>query len=204
MDASLERLSQESRLVSLSQPPTDELSNLCIWDPETGGENTHSGKLCCTALQTGKGEGDTPSSWKTQRTQGLPGGGGARLWSQHLGGRGRRITEFQASLVYRVSSRTARATQRNPVSKNRKTKKRKKEKKKKNPRVSVHGWCMPIIKALRGPRQGWNFEAIMSYVEILSHLNTTTKTKNKNSKKHLKIPKNYGLQNTKHLQIQDH
>jgi hypothetical protein len=30
--------------------------------------------------------------------------------SQHLGGRGRRISEFEASLVYRVSSRTARAT----------------------------------------------------------------------------------------------
>ena len=28
------------------------------------------------------------------------------------------ISEFQASLVYRVSSRTARATQRKPVSKN--------------------------------------------------------------------------------------
>ena len=32
-----------------------------------------------------------------------------------LGGRGRRISEFEASLVYRVNSRTARATQRNPV-----------------------------------------------------------------------------------------
>jgi hypothetical protein len=32
-----------------------------------------------------------------------------------LGGRGRRISEFEASLVYRVSSRTARDTQRNPV-----------------------------------------------------------------------------------------
>jgi hypothetical protein len=44
--------------------------------------------------------------------------GGARLQSQHLGGRGRWISEFEDSLVYRVSSRTARATQRNPVSKN--------------------------------------------------------------------------------------
>jgi hypothetical protein len=35
----------------------------------------------------------------------------------HSGGRGRRISEFKASLVYKVSSRTARATQRNPVSK---------------------------------------------------------------------------------------
>jgi hypothetical protein len=37
-----------------------------------------------------------------------------------LGSRGRRISEFEASLVYKVSSRTARATQRNPVSKNQK------------------------------------------------------------------------------------
>jgi hypothetical protein len=33
-----------------------------------------------------------------------------------LGGRGRQISEFEASLVYKVSSRTARATQRNSVS----------------------------------------------------------------------------------------
>jgi hypothetical protein len=39
------------------------------------------------------------------------------LLSQHLGGRSRQISEFEASLVYRVSFRTARATQRNPVSK---------------------------------------------------------------------------------------
>jgi hypothetical protein len=32
-----------------------------------------------------------------------------------LGGRGKRTSEFMASLVYRVNSRTARATQRNPV-----------------------------------------------------------------------------------------
>jgi hypothetical protein len=37
-------------------------------------------------------------------------------------GRGRRISEFEASLVYKVSSKTARATQRNPVSKQNKTK----------------------------------------------------------------------------------
>jgi hypothetical protein len=52
-----------------------------------------------------------------------------------LRGRGRRISEFEASLVYKVSFKTARATQRNPVSKNKnknknknkKTKKKKKE-----------------------------------------------------------------------------
>jgi hypothetical protein len=39
--------------------------------------------------------------------------------------KGRQISEFEASLVYRVSSRTARATQKNPVSKNQKKKKKK-------------------------------------------------------------------------------
>jgi hypothetical protein len=48
-----------------------------------------------------------------------------------LGGRGRRISEFEASLVYRVSSRTARATQRNSVLKNQKKKKKKKKKERK-------------------------------------------------------------------------
>jgi hypothetical protein len=55
-----------------------------------------------------------------------PGSGGACLSSQYLGGRGRRISEFEASLVYRVSSRTARAIQRNPVLK--KTKQNRKKK----------------------------------------------------------------------------
>jgi hypothetical protein len=53
--------------------------------------------------------------------------GGARLQSQHLGGRGRRISEFEASLVYQVSFRTARAIQRNPVSKKTKNKKQQKK-----------------------------------------------------------------------------
>jgi hypothetical protein len=35
-----------------------------------------------------------------------------------LGGRGRQISEFKATLVYRVSSRTPRAIQKNPVWKN--------------------------------------------------------------------------------------
>jgi Tfp pilus assembly protein PilN len=46
-----------------------------------------------------------------------------------LGGRGRRISEFETNLVYRVSSRTARATQRNPVLK-RKNKNKKQQQKK--------------------------------------------------------------------------
>jgi hypothetical protein len=56
-----------------------------------------------------------------------------------LGGRGRWISEFEASLVYKVSSRTARTAQRNPVSKkpkkkNQKKKKKKRKKEKKNKR----------------------------------------------------------------------
>jgi hypothetical protein len=50
-----------------------------------------------------------------------------------LGGRDRRILEFDGSLIYKVSSRTARTIQRNPVLK--KAKKKKKEKKKKKKRL---------------------------------------------------------------------
>jgi hypothetical protein len=46
-----------------------------------------------------------------------------------LGGRGRRISEFKASLVYRVSFRTARAKMRNPVWKNKNKKQTNKNKK---------------------------------------------------------------------------
>jgi hypothetical protein len=45
-----------------------------------------------------------------------------------LGGRGRWISEFEASLVYRVSSRTARTAQRNPVLKHPPPKKKPKTK----------------------------------------------------------------------------
>jgi hypothetical protein len=46
-----------------------------------------------------------------------------------LGGRGGWISEFKASLVYRVSSRIARAIQRNPVSKIKQKSKNKKKNK---------------------------------------------------------------------------
>jgi hypothetical protein len=45
-----------------------------------------------------------------------------RLQSQLLGGRGRWISEFKASLFYRVSSKTDRATQRDSLSKQNKEK----------------------------------------------------------------------------------
>jgi hypothetical protein len=48
-------------------------------------------------------------SWVWWHTSFIPSG--------HSGVRGRQISEFEASLVYRVSSRTARVLQRNPVSK---------------------------------------------------------------------------------------
>jgi hypothetical protein len=44
-----------------------------------------------------------------------------------LGGKGRQISEFEDSLVYKVSSRIAKATQRNPVSKNKQNKTKQKQ-----------------------------------------------------------------------------
>jgi hypothetical protein len=49
-----------------------------------------------------------------------------------LGGSGRKISEFEASLVYKVSSRTARAIKRNIVSKTKKTKNKKQKQSKTN------------------------------------------------------------------------
>jgi hypothetical protein len=46
-----------------------------------------------------------------------------------LEGRGRQISEFEASRLYKVRSRTARAIQRNPVSKKKKQKHKTKTKK---------------------------------------------------------------------------
>jgi hypothetical protein len=46
-----------------------------------------------------------------------------------LGGRGRQIFEFEAILVYKVSSRTARAIQRDPVSKKQQQQQKKPNKK---------------------------------------------------------------------------
>jgi hypothetical protein len=52
----------------------------------------------------------------------------AHAFNPSSGGRGRQISEFEASLVSRVSSRRARATQRNPVSKSKKQNKTKQKK----------------------------------------------------------------------------
>jgi hypothetical protein len=48
-----------------------------------------------------------------------------------MGGRGRQISDFEASVVYRVTSRTVRATQRNPLKKKKKKKKKRKGKERK-------------------------------------------------------------------------
>jgi hypothetical protein len=49
-----------------------------------------------------------------------------------LGGRGRQISEFEVSLVYKVSSRTARVIQRNPVLKKQKQQQQQQKKPKPN------------------------------------------------------------------------
>jgi hypothetical protein len=59
-----------------------------------------------------------------------------------LGSRDRQISEFKASLVYRVSSRTARTAQRNSVSQKKK-RKRKKKKRKKILQGINHKLCPP-------------------------------------------------------------
>jgi hypothetical protein len=72
-----------------------------------------------------------------------------------LGGRGRWISEFKASLVYKVSSRTARAIRRNPVSKKQKQKKKKPNKQKFKMYVSVSGemaqWLRALVAFLEDP-----------------------------------------------------
>jgi hypothetical protein len=61
---------------------------------------------------------------------------------QHWGGRGRRISEFEASLVYRVSSRTARTIQRNPVKNKNKNKNKKTNQTKTQKQPGGGGACL--------------------------------------------------------------
>jgi hypothetical protein len=77
-----------------------------------------------------------------------------------LGGRGRWISEFKASLVYKVSSRTARAIQRNPVSK--KKTKREKRKKKNRLREFSKGWA---------GQTAWWLRALTVLPKVLSSIN---------------------------------
>jgi hypothetical protein len=104
-------------------------------------------------LRAHRGLGKCPPQEKRLRSVDrclfLAGRGVARLYSQHLGGRGMQISEFEASLVYRVSSRTARATQRNPVSKITKTKTKKPNKQKKRGcAADLLGPCVCVERGL--------------------------------------------------------
>jgi hypothetical protein len=76
-----------------------------------------------------------------------------------LGGRGRRVSEFEASLVYRLSSRTARATQINPVlkTKNKKQKTKNKKQKTKNKKKKEK---KRKEKKRKVERQSCNFKAL--------------------------------------------
>jgi hypothetical protein len=79
-----------------------------------------------------------------------------------LGGRGRQISEFEASLVYRASSRTARTTQRNPVSKKKKqnkTKKKKKKKRKKERKRKISKETGETVNIVERPELGSSLDA---------------------------------------------
>ena len=85
---------------------------------------------------------------------------------KHLGGRGRQISEFEASLTYRVSSRIARATQRNPVSNKQTNKKTKTKEIKPKPNQTK-----PItITKIKTPSQQRNAASIV----ILADTNLVT------------------------------
>jgi hypothetical protein len=66
-----------------------------------------------------------------------------------LGGRGRLISEFEASLVYKVSSRTAWATQRNPVLKKAKQSKAKQSKAKQSKAFDTNEYSDRKIKLFK-------------------------------------------------------
>jgi hypothetical protein len=75
------------------------------------------------------------------------------LLPQLSGGRGRRISEFEANLVYRVSSRTAGATQRNPDQKKKKMRGRERKRKERKRRLCSYGSSdplpLPLMKKLQ-------------------------------------------------------
>jgi hypothetical protein len=75
-----------------------------------------------------------------------------------LGGRGRKISEFEASLVYRVSSRTARATQINPVPKKQTNKKPKRELR---PSYMISLKLKKVTVVLPRPPKGWGYTYVL-------------------------------------------
>ena len=73
-----------------------------------------------------------------------------------MGNRGREITEFKAKMVYKASCRTARATRRNPVSKNKQT-----NNKNKNSILTVVKYTIPGL-CYRQPAELWGIIAFPS------------------------------------------
>jgi hypothetical protein len=100
-----------------------------------------------------------------------------------LGGRGRWISEFEASLVYRVSSRTARATQRNRVLKNKTKQNKTKQNKTKQNKTKVKGGApTPLYEDVS---QKYNFleRSPLVNVQLPSVLVSLKKKKQKNKNK---------------------
>jgi hypothetical protein len=82
-------------------------------------------------------------------------------WDQDLGGRGRQISEFETSLVYTVSARTARATQRNPVSK-----------KKKKPNTHTHTKWQLMLRSMwsEGSTSWWGARRVRGALHAGEHV----------------------------------
>jgi hypothetical protein len=84
-----------------------------------------------------------------------------------LGGRGRQISEFEASLVYRVSSRTAKAIQGNPVSKNPNNQTTKQTNKQKDGFVGKADLCsssLILLKDSIGPFKLYMFVRVLEII----------------------------------------
>jgi hypothetical protein len=92
-----------------------------------------------------------------------------------LGGRGRQISEFESSLVYKVSARTARAIQRNPVSKTKtktKTKKQQQQKQLETRTFSIWThrllvWRAGLIQNIGTNPQHWCLMAFFSKLGLV-------------------------------------
>jgi hypothetical protein len=80
---------------------------------------------------------------------------------------GKQISEFKANLLYRVSSRTARATKKNPVLK-------RKKKKKKKDKVWQKWWYIALIQhSERRGRCICEFKASLTYTVSCRTARTT-------------------------------
>jgi hypothetical protein len=86
-------------------------------------------------------------------------GGGAHLSFHHLRGRGRQISEFRDSLVYRVSSRTARTTRRHPDLKNQ-------NKQQKNKNFLLHSQCSVSINFINVTHTLFYFSAFIAVSSV--------------------------------------